>query len=292
MSYPTITYGHAPYITDCENKTSWTEWGAPTLGGTSLTVLYGDYLQIEGTPAGAGDEATYFGYAIPAAQQINTSTYPYFLVRYKTSAASDGCGARVRVGFTVGEQWLLGETVPQFSSTWKVVSGTLTPAKTLNRLDFWADDYPDAVAAGTFQVYYDFVLFCQDIFTFPKCNVALYLPNPRIADIPIPGREGQILQNLGSEKARVHLWEEMTQETTGWGTPKGQRFYQIAHEMGSDLWQWLTLSSHNCAFKVCLESAPQIDFVEGKLTFDLWFKEYKLADAAVMESYSERFGHV
>ena len=292
MSYPTITSGHAPWITDCNDATSWAEGPGPTLGGTSLTVLYGDYFQIEGTCAGAGNEATYFAYSFVPAEQFSTDDYPNYLIRYKTSAPSDGVGAAVKANFTIGTQYLLGEAfIPEFSANWTLKSGTLDAGKTMSRVDLIANDYPDTVAAGTFQVYFDFILFYKDTFTFPKSNVILFLPKPNIANIPIPGREGEILQNLGSEKARVHLWEEMMREST-WGTPKGQWFYKIAHEMGGDLWQWLTLPSHSCKFKATFDTAPEILFENGKLTFDLWLKEYKLADAAAMETYQERFGHV
>jgi hypothetical protein len=286
MSYPTITYGHG-FMDDVLLTSDWAE----TEVGLACvpTNEYGDYLKLVGTCDNVADEYALYRRNIT---NISTDTYKYALVRFKTSHASNGCQARVDFKFTVGTQSVdLG-----YSQTWKTTLITLTPAKTLDQIDLFADDEPNTVAAGDFEVWYDFVLVYEDTWSLPKCNVNLFLPKPRKPLLDIWGRDGGIEQSGGGGKARVHLWEDMTRETTGWGTPKGQRLYQWNHELSTDLWQWLTLPSHTCKFKVTLDSDIEFPFVERRLKFDLWLREYKLAPTAIVpkassvENYSERFG--
>jgi hypothetical protein len=265
-----------------------TESGLPC----TPTNHYGDYLRLDGTCDNVLDE--YALYRHDLNPNIDTDDFGYALVRFKTSAESAGLQARVDFKFTVGTQSVnLG-----YSQTWKTTLIPLTETKTLDKIDLFADDLPNTVAAGTFQVYYDFIVVFAGTWTLPKCNVNLFLPKPQNPQLPIWGRDGGIEQSGGiPQKARVHLWEEMTQEATGWGTPKGQWLYQINHELTNDLWQWLTLPSHTCKFKVTLDSDIQIPFVNRRLNFDLWLREYKLAPTSLkskisaFENYSERFGH-
>ena len=291
MTYPTRTFNKG-FMNDCNTTTGWTAQIGPSLPAPTISCEYGDYIKLGGTPAGAGDESCYW--EVNVTPDISGTTYKYYLLRYRTTVASDGLGARVQVRGSMGAtQWIIGETNPEFSTTWKVETGTLTAfgGEDIDCVRFYADDYPDAVAAGGTYVWFDMLLISENIFSFPKCNLKVFLPERRNPTLPIWGREGGIEQSGGSEKARVHLWGEMTHEST-WGTPKGQRFYQWCHEQGGDLWQWFTWADQNLKFKTKIVGKPEILFEGGKLTFDLWLEEYKLADACAVETYQERFGFI
>jgi len=142
-------------------------------------------------------------------------------------------------------------------------------------------------------VYYDFVLVCENEFTFPNANVTFYPPESRDAVLKPPGRAGHILQDLGSEMAEVHIIANLDQGS--WGTPPGAVIDQISHEQSTDLWQWLTLPIilspwEGRKFKVRFMRKPEFAFVDGKKSLDLWLTEYKLAPTDA-ENYAERFGH-
>jgi len=298
MSYPILAFNEsAGHANDCTTTTGWTQEIGPSLPAPTISCEYGDYIKLGGTPAGPGDESCYW--EVNVTPDIDAELYKYYVLRWKTTVATTGLGARVEIRYAAGvpiNEWILGETVPQFSdpaNTFEVTVGTLSDVtgKDIDCVRFYADDYPNAVAAGGTFVWFDLLLLTESPFTFPKCDVDLFLPAPRIPVLEPPGRNGDILQNLGSKMARVHIQAEMTHESTSvWGTPKGQRFLQACHEQSDTLFHWLNLQSHGVKFKVCIDQEPLIRYANGRLTLDLWLKEYKLAPMSAIESYAERFG--
>ena len=264
-----------------------------------MVCLYGDVYKITATCDGTGNEYAYYSKTI--SPTINTTTYNKFLLRWKTSVGSVGLGARVYVGFTSGSQWILGGTTPQFSDadTWKVTSGTLTSGKYVNLIAFYADDYPDTVSVGTYDVSYEFVLFHKGTFTFPNVAHGLeFSPPPKYGIIPIFGRVGDITQGGGSESATASVscdldigdWKRPQDSTSKTDYVDGEVFYDIAHNSSSEPWQWLDTGKQQ--FKATLEE-PKIRYdKDGKTsrrTLDLLFREYRLSCAG-NESYVERFG--
>lgn len=243
MTAPTITYGHG-YLTDCDDNTGWSETVSGILAAdASLTVDHGDIFNITAKLDGAGDENVQYEKNIT---NISSNTYPYFLVRYKTSASSNSLGARVKLVFTSGTQWILGETTPQFSTTWKVVTGTITTGKTIDKIQVWADDYPDSANSGTPSVYFDFILLCKYIWTLPDFKVLRPAFEKKIAQIPIPERDGDVIQDLGLKSPQIILQGDM-QHGESWGTPYGEYMYYIMRD--SDPWQWITSDMINCKAK-------------------------------------------
>jgi len=288
MSYPSTTYGKGLGWTDCDDKTGYAKVdSADPLTGPSQTVENGDYFKIGGTCDNAADEWVYYKKVITG---ISSSTYNKFMVRWKTdTAASFGAKVSALVGGV--EKFLLGTaTVPVFTPTsaFTVTSGTVPGSGNITEIRFWMDDYPNTVAAGSGYAYYDFLMFYEGTFGFPNGNVRLLLPDSYVPQLHPPGRAGDIQQNLGSGMTEVHITSDLDQGS--WGTPVAQRIYQIDHEQPSQLWQWLTLQQ-GCAFKAYISQKPDIAFVDGKKSLDLWLTEYKLAPTTAIETYAERFGH-
>jgi len=237
-------------LEDCNDASGYSEnVSGMTAEQASLTVLHGDIFRLEGVCDGAGDEYCYYE---KTGLSVYADLYPYWVCRIKTSVGSNGLGAKVIVEYADSTtKTLVGSTAPEFSSTWKVFTGTLTDNKTITKIRFYADDYPDTVASGTYQVYYDFLLFCKGTFAIPySTNVDVAYPN-RYVDIPIPGRGNPITQYIGaSEPIMITLRGDMltsTQET--WGTasyPYGEYLLYIWHKASSDPWQWFTSDQINC----------------------------------------------
>ena len=287
MSYPTFSY-HKGWQDDGSSLTplyTWTEKGTGDGDVATMTVVDSEYFKIDLT-AVLGDASVYWEYPDSVgADDIGIDSTIYQLVLYRYKCSNPNVKAKIEEVWSGGAvKTILPETnATTFTYGTIIIDGTV--GQDVDHIRLYATN-----AIGN--VYYDFVVLCEGTFTFPTADVELYLPQPTIANIGIPGRDGQILQNLGSELARVHITADMTPATTAeWGTPKGQRIYQICHHQSNDLWQWWEFPKHGVKFKACIESSPEISVTDTKMLLDLWLKEYKLGDACNSENYSERFGH-
>ena len=295
MTSPSLTYGRG-YGTDCESKTSWNLTNS-SIDTPTHVVQVNDYFELQGTCDDAGDEYFYVEYDMT---NISSDVYTKYLVRWKTSASSNGLGAQVVLIFTVGDQYIVGSVAPEFSTDWTVSSGTITSGKTIDKIRLYANDEPNTVTAGTYQVNYDFCLLHKDTFTFPNVAFGLdFTPPPRYATIPISSRVGDITQNLGSESATVRASCDLDidNDTNDWKRPQGtltpkddyvngEVFMEIAHRSYTEPWQWLDTGKEQ--FKVTLENPVFRRMGKGHI-LDLLFREKRVSDAS-NELYYERFG--
>jgi len=242
MAKPAITYGHG-YLTDCDSVTGWMEHLTNMVDAdASLTALYNDVFKITAKfDQGATDEYVY--YYLDNDISLSSDIYTTYLVRYKTSESANGAKAKVELYFSDhSTQTILPSS---YSTRWKTVSGTITSGKTIENIRLYADD--DGTD-GTFYVYYDFILLCEGIFSFPYVHSIdpLHLSN-RYADLAIPGRGGDIPQYLGMKSPFIKLSGDMEEGT--WGGSKiefGEFLYRIFHENYNDPWQWFTSDLINC----------------------------------------------
>ena len=285
MATPTFTYGNY-CVDDCNDTAGWTPTNsADPLTGIDFSCPDGDCLKITGTCDAAADEYVYYTKDVI---NVAMASYPKCLIRWKTSAPSDGLIAKIVFEWTVGDYvYPLG-----FSETYTttVIDLSAYSAKTLHQIHLYADDDPDALAAGTFSVFYDFIMFYDDIFTFPDVGTLVdpYLPPPRMPTLKIPGLDGELPQYLGADLTRIHVTADMN--LGDWGTPKGKRIYQVMHEQSGCPFMWVTFPEHGLKFKGYIESC-NLPFRDGKMSLDMWIKEYKLGSASTVETYAERFGH-
>ena len=296
MTAPSITHGHG-YLNDCDaaDPTTYYVENRTSMDAAHATpsTLHGDVLQIEAIfDDGATSELVYYRKDITS---ISSDIYTKFLLRYKTDKSASGARAQVVLDFDDATiQVLLDAT---YNTTWTTVLGTITPGKTTDYIRFYAvDDGTD----GTFYVYYDFLLFHKDTFTFPNVAYGLdFTPPPRYATIPIPSRVGDITQNLGSESATVRASCDLDIDnaTNDWKRPQGtltpktdyvngEVFMEIAHLSSTAPWQWLDTGTEQ--FKVTLENPVFRRMGSGHI-LDLLFREKRVSDAS-NEYYYERFG--
>jgi len=97
VTKPTITYGHGK-LAECESTDDWdTLVESDVTLSTSKTCENSDWLKLHITCKAVADEWVYTETDI--ADKISSSTYTKFLVRYKTSESSNGCGAKVVLVF-------------------------------------------------------------------------------------------------------------------------------------------------------------------------------------------------
>jgi len=166
--------------------------------------------------------------------------------------------------FQSGSQTILSESS---STTWVTGSATLDTSKG-NLLWLWL--YANQ---ATGQVYYDFVLVCKGIFTFPNCGYGLeFTPPARYAMVTI----GCDLDVGDWKRSGDHV--------------DGEVFLDIAHNSSSEPWQWLDTGTEQ--FKATLDTPVFRRESNGnsvRRILDLTFREYRRSSAS-HETYVERFG--
>lgn len=263
MTKPTLTYGHK-FLSDLTaltevwegNSWTWTEEAANLTnclaGDITPTILHGDIMQIE-LVCDDADTVEGGAYSYPDEDGNNlgfsSTTYPKILIRYKTSEPTAGAHAKVELVFSAGGPQVVLDDA--YSTKWKTVSVDITEAKTIDHIRLYAECDTDT-PNGTYYVYYDFVLIHKGTFEFPFVapgGVTLTLPK-KLAQLEIPGRDGNILQNLGMASPRIRLEGNMD-TNMAWGTPDGEYLYKILRGAIGDYhdpWQWFTSGIGN--FKV------------------------------------------
>lgn len=252
-------------------------------GNATPTILYDDVLQIEAVFDNGGlNEDVYYERDIT---NLNTDVYTHYVLRYKCS--SSNINAKVVLNFISGDQTILSAIS---NTDWTVASGTITAGKTVDKIQFWADDVG---TDGTFYVDYDFLLLCRGVFTWPFVN-----PGGVSADIigrnnkiGVPGRGGDITQHGGRPSIPFHVWGEMD-TGTGWrgtsGTGAyGLLLYKAALEGDTDPWQWFTSDVGSCKVTVDRFTPSQISTDSSQLVYDLLLSEFRGSDAN-NEAYFEQ----
>ena len=260
MTDPTITRGHK-YMSDLTNLTevwegtseTWTETRQNMLAAHAVeTVVGGDILQIQAQfNDGATDEYCYYSYPNEGGANnlgFASNDYPVFYIHYKTSGSATSPGAQAKAELVFNDATTQEVLAACYSTEWAVAATEITSSKTIDHIRLYADDVG---TDGTFYVYYDFVMICANQFSIPYVNKVQRVEMPdKKAIIEIPGRRGDIIQNLGMNSPRIRL--EGTMEYAaghGWGTPYGAELYRILRgsEGGyHDPWQWLATDEISC----------------------------------------------
>ena len=282
---PSITHTHG-FLDDCNDVTGWTETESGLVA--SIATSSDDYFTITGTCDNVADEYAYYEKDIT---NVSTILYPYLVVRWKTSAIANGFQAKIGVTYTGAG---LVTTTLGFSAGWKTTVITLTASDTIDKIRIYADDDPDTIAAGTFYVYYDFIMVCG-LFTFPNCAGGLqFTPASRYATVPMLRRDTDVLQFVGSESARLEC--SCNLDIGNWKRSgdyvNGEVFLSINHKASTEPFQWLDTGIER--FKVILETPKFRREVNGNRTshmLDLAFKEYSRCSKDA-ESYTDRYGLV
>jgi hypothetical protein len=284
MTKPTITYGHG-FLDDCSDTTGWAETEVGLVA--SMAVSNGDYFAITGTCDNAADEYAYYTKDIT---NISSTIHPKLLVRWKTSAAANGLQAKISVQY---DDTTSTETILGFSTAWTTTVITLPTGKTIDKIHLMADDNPDTIAAGTFYVYFDFVLICQGIFIWPFVSGGVELEGfNNLQHLKIPSKVGNATQYLGGDDSTIRVYGDIDSNSGWhgrWTTHDAEAFYQILHYAFSDPWEWFT--SDVATLKVTLDRMriSQAKTDENLLSYELDMHEYRLGSANV-ETSLERFG--
>ena len=243
MAKPTITYNHALL----DDMTSITGWSKDETGGLAITyeIIHKTYMKITGTCDNAADE---YAYIEKDFTDFDTDDYPYYLLRVATEVASNGLTISAEALFDdATTQQILA---PTFSTTWLVKTGTLTAGKMLDKLRIYADDDPNTIDSGSYYVLCDFALVCEGAYTIPNVSRREELILQNRGGIQIPGRLGDISQYMGADSPRLEWAGEMKGDVTDWGTPLGEKLYNIWFNRHQEPWQWVTSDQINSKMKM------------------------------------------
>lgn len=255
----TLTYNE-PWAEDCTDNTDWTLQGAAGGDTATFTVENQTWFKIDVTGVG-GDGIMYVD---NDNNKTISSTYAKALIRYKTSDSS--VKAKVVAEYSdASTETLLAETS---STTWKTATADLTypSGKTLDHIRFHGNQ-----ALG--QVYYDFIIIHANTFTFPHVasgGIRITFPN-KLAHIEIPGRSGDIIQNLGMKSPEITIMGNVLQgEQWQSGTfPNwtGPHFEYLLMALNNDPWGWLTCTEPYFKGKVMFKNFfSYLDVVGTKAT--------------------------
>jgi hypothetical protein len=286
-STPTISYG-SYWTFDCDHTSggiegTWTFTQGAGSTATQAANVYG--LDLNCTVFGA-DSSTVNGTNIG----VSSTTYTTIRWSYKTTGDST---AKIIITFSdASTQTVLSETA---SSTYTVDSATITSGKTIDHITLYNCD-------GVGHVYYRFLQICKGTYIFPN---VVDLKGPfhiNVADIAVPGRQGNITQIMGSGLEEYELTCDLDIEHSNltWKRPQTSSsktdynnddiFRQLTHftpAASYGVWEWLDLGDPTVQMRVnVLERQP--DFGEGKL-LKLKVREYRPLGAGY-ESYIERYG--
>ena len=279
MTNPTITNNQG-FLEDCYDKTGYAITNVGAMGAPTHTIEDDDFFALQATYDGAGSDYIYAEKDIT--NVLGYPTYTHYVCRWKTNSTSNGCGAMVKLVGTTGVQTIVGDAVsspqlPAYSTdaNFTTSSGTIDIAiGDIDKIQFYLMATTGG-AAGTYQVYYDFLMLCQDKFTFPSVSGSLtYEVQNRYGYIPIPTRIGSAIQYLGMEEPTIRMTGEMNSDSA-WGTPHiGDKLYQIALQSHSNPWQWFTSDLGD--FKVVLDSfrISQDGAAKALRTWELVLKQY------------------
>ena len=271
MTAPKITYVQG-FHDDCSSTADWNE----TESGldATLSCLYDDILQIEGTCDSSANEYVTYEKDI---NNISTTTYPQYAVRWKTSEASNGLQAQIWFSYTDAswESITLG-----YSTAWKTSTGTLTTGKTLDKIVIIANDYPNTIDSGTYQVWFDFIIVCQGIFQFPFFeSVEMNWENLYAFLSPIR-RVGNITQYMGAESPTITVTGTMDSNTSWQDTngKPGDFLYYVFHRASDDLFQWFESDVINCKVVPVRFKIGQYHDIDDIRRYEAVFRFYTVAD--------------
>ncbi len=251
-----ISYGHQFLVdfTDAETTTVAATEAESGLACTP-TNLDDDYMVMDGTMDNVADE--YATYTVNPTD-FSTTAYTTYIIRWMTEVASAGVGLRVVANFSAGTQELLESGgIPQFSTTLTTTSGTFTTTKTLQTFSLIPDDYPDTENSDTEYAVIDFILACEDTFTFPN----IVTVEPRLSTKALaqdyPMRSGDAPQILGTNSLALRLTCDLSvgDWTRTDDTIDAEVFHELWHEGGHNAHQpWVWLDLENYAFKAIIDN--------------------------------------
>jgi len=253
----------------------------------TVVVEEDDWFKIQGVVDDVNNEWVNYAKDIT---NLDTAIWTTCVVRWKTSVSSNGLGCQVRLVFDdASNQDVVGLGDPEFSTTWTTTVADITANKVIDQIYLTATDHPEVLDVGTYAIYVDYVLICQDQWPWPYVSDYLDVQFPnRYVHLNLPTHLAGKTQYLGSDAAIINIMGDMD-TADEWGTPPGQHLYDIQHNAYDEPFQYFTSDEINC--KVTLEDfRMQQRFDAGaQRTYSLTLKEFRRSNGS-NDTWQERYG--
>ena len=272
--------------------------GVTTVGSVTFTVTSdGDLLHVNAVIAGYtfGTGHVYLEAYTTATNigPLSNTTYPSVAARAKGSVSAGGSATGTTLfvlpetgggggGFGTTRITVLSST--QFDGNLRYGSGTSSD-NNMTGIDIIWDNI---TVNGTYDFFVDFGMIFKETLTLPAVSSPLTLSLSRyVIELPIPTREGGILQDLGSASGQLEIDGTLI-TTTSPNNYTGDQWWDVL--VGTWLeanWQWLT--SDRVSYKYQIESLTPTQ-EPGKVGY-YGFK-MKLRKVDILTASAQTFGSV
>lgn len=281
---PSFSYGD-DWIYEGDRTSGGVEgtWTLTTGGGSTTTqAVNSDNNLVLDHTVHVADSSTVNGTNLG----LSTTVYPYLRYRYRTTGNAT---AKIIVTFSdAATQTILAETA---STTWATAQVTLTAAKTVDHVTLYVCD-------GVGSAIYDFININKGTYIYPNALTLEETFTVNDASIPVPGRQGEVTQALGTSLSEVRIRSDIQidagvnvqqwkrPQTTGGASDDNNDdcLYECVHYNGdTHLWHWLNTGKRQ--FKARLIEVRPIDDGRQRQIETVW-REYRHGGE---ETYGERF---
>ena len=283
----TITFG-TDYMNDMDSAAY---WGAEQLtqmaAGDASISSDGDVLHMLGvTDDVAQQEWFYHEIDLAAGDNFYSA---YCSVRFKTDHASAGLGAYIVLVYDDADTQVIDLG---YSQSWKVTTTALDhTAKAIDKIRIYAREDAAANANGTAYVYYDYILFHTGTLTFPHVNTVNVNIQNKIAQLEVPGRDGDILQHLGMKTAEIVVNVSILEGEAWRSVSTNPEFDYLLNGIYEDTWSYFTNSRPLIRCQVMYKGFSfGTNDPDGHMTLNLHFLVYKLGAYSLFSNFSWIWG--
>ena len=156
---------------------------------------------------------------------------------------------------------------------------SLTAGKTVSSLEIKIQANTSIIAA-TYTVDWDFIFIFKETLTLPAVSKPLQLSLPRtVVELPIPSREGGVLQDIGSDSARLEIAGTLV-TTTSPNNYTGDQWWDVLVGLWLEgNWQWLGSDRVNYKYQIEELAVSQDPGKVGYYEFKLRLKKVDILSA-------------
>ncbi len=233
--------------------------------GVTLTTD-GDIATMVATGLNVGITKTVTG-------SLSSTTYSQLIVRVASTAGVPEL-LKVTVTYTDATTSIFNVSTGNSANTYLATTNTLATGKTISTIKLANN------VSGTLTWLIDFYFFFKETLTLPAVSQPLQFSLPRyLVELPIPTREGGVLQDLGSQSAQLEVSGTLVTTTTP-NNYTGDQWWDVL--VGTWLeanWQWLNSDRVQYKYQIQEFTAKQEPGRVGYYDFKLRLKKVDIVSA-------------
>ncbi len=205
---------------------------------------------------------------------LSTSTYSQLIVRVASTAGVPEL-LKVTVTYTDATTSVFNVSTGNAANQYLATVNTLTTGKTISTIKLANN------VTGTLTWLLDFCFFFKETLTLPAVSQPLQFSLPRyLVELPIPTREGGVLQDLGSQSAQLETSGTLVTTTTPNNYTGDQWWDVLAGTWLEANWQWITSDRVSYKYQIQEFTAKQDPGRVGYYDFKLRLKKVDVLSAS------------